>query len=95
MMLKKITAISMIAILASSLVACNTAANTDTSSSQTVTASQSSQSSQEEQSSQSSEQEQPPEKTVVSKQNYPDCDGSGHGYYEITYSDGTTEIQEY
>ena len=46
MMLKKITAIAMIAILASSLVACNTAANTDTSSSQTVTASQSSQSSQ-------------------------------------------------
>ena len=45
-MLKKITAIAMIAILASSLVACNTAANTDTSSSQTVTASQSSQSSQ-------------------------------------------------
>ena len=45
-MLKKITAIAMIAILAFSLVACNTAANTDTSSSQTVTASQSSQSSQ-------------------------------------------------
>ena len=44
-MLKKITAISMIAILASSLVACNTAANSDTntnSDSRTVTTSQSS-----------------------------------------------------
>ena len=67
----------------------------DSSSSESGQSSESSQSSQEEQSSQSSEQEQPPEKTVVSKQNYPACDGSGHGYYEITYSDGTTEIQEY
>lgn len=31
----------------------------------------------------------------VSRQRYDDCDGSGHGYYEIQYSDGTTEISEY
>lgn len=31
----------------------------------------------------------------VSRQNYPDCDGSGHGYYEITYSDGSVETVEY
>ena len=36
-----------------------------------------------------------PQKTEVSRQNYPDCDGSGHGYYEITYSDGSTAIVEY
>ncbi len=34
-------------------------------------------------------------KTVVSRQDVPDCDGSGHGYYIITYSDGTTEYQDY
>ncbi len=33
--------------------------------------------------------------TEVSRQQYPDCDGSGHGYYEIKYSDGHTEIVEY
>ncbi|MDO5422243.1 MAG: SH3 domain-containing protein [Eubacteriales bacterium] len=31
----------------------------------------------------------------VSRQKYDDCDGSGHGYYEITYSDGTVETEEY
>lgn len=31
----------------------------------------------------------------VSRQAYPDCDGSGHGYYEITYSDGSVETVEY
>ena len=31
-------------------------------------------------------------KTEVSRQAYDDCDGSGHGYYEITYSDGSTAI---
>lgn len=35
------------------------------------------------------------EKTEVSRQKYDDCDGSGHGYYEIIYSDGSTEIEEY
>ena len=30
-------------------------------------------------------------KTVVSKVPYYDCDGSGHGYWEITYSDGSKE----
>lgn len=34
-------------------------------------------------------------KTEVSRQAYDDCDGSGHGYYEITYSDGSTAIEEY
>lgn len=29
--------------------------------------------------------------TIVSKKAYYDCDGSGHGYYEIVYSDGTVE----
>ena len=31
----------------------------------------------------------------VSRDDYPDCDGSGHGYYEIHYSDGSTEYVEY
>lgn len=31
----------------------------------------------------------------VGRQAYDDCDGSGHGYYEITYSDGSVVIQEY
>lgn len=31
----------------------------------------------------------------VSRQAYDDCDGSGHGYYEITYSDGSVETVEY
>ena len=57
--------------------------------------SQQSQESPQPQQSEEQKQEEPAGKTVVSKQNYPDCDGSGHGYYEITYSDGTTEIQEY
>ena len=34
-------------------------------------------------------------KTEVSRQAYDDCDGSGRGYYEITYSDGSTAIEEY
>ena len=33
--------------------------------------------------------------TEVSRQQYPDCDGSGHGYWEVTYSDGHKEIIEY
>lgn len=36
-----------------------------------------------------------PERTVVSKQKVPDCDGSGHGYYVITWSDGTVEYEDY
>lgn len=35
------------------------------------------------------------EVTIVSKQDMPDCDGSGHGYYIITYSDGTVDYEEY
>lgn len=31
----------------------------------------------------------------VKRQKFDDCDGSGHGYYLITYSDGSTSIQEY
>lgn len=38
---------------------------------------------------------QAPQKTEVSRVNYPDCDGSGHGYYEVTYSDGSTAVIEY
>lgn len=34
-------------------------------------------------------------KTVVSKQKVPDCDGSGHGYYVITWSDGSVTYEEY
>ena len=37
----------------------------------------------------------PQGKYEVSRQAYDDCDGSGHGYYEITYSDGSTAIEEY
>lgn len=35
------------------------------------------------------------EPTEVSRQAYDDCDGSGHGYYEITYSDGSVGYEEY
>ena len=34
-------------------------------------------------------------KTVVSKTPIYDCDGSGHGYYEIKYSDGSVERQDF
>ena len=34
-------------------------------------------------------------RTVVSKTAFYDCDGSGHGYYEIVYSDGTTEYEQF
>lgn len=34
-------------------------------------------------------------KTEVKRQKFDDCDGSGHGYYLITYSDGSTGIIEY
>lgn len=34
-------------------------------------------------------------KTVVSKTPVYDCDGSGHGYYEIKYSDGSTAYEEF
>lgn len=32
---------------------------------------------------------------IVSKQAVDDCDGSGHGYYIITWSDGTVEYVDY
>ena len=32
---------------------------------------------------------------VVSKQKVPDCDGSGHGYYVITWSNGKVEYEDY
>ena len=38
---------------------------------------------------------QPAEKTEVSRQAYDDCDGSGHGYYEITWSDGSVTYENY
>lgn len=31
----------------------------------------------------------------VSREKFDDCDGSGHGYYLITYSDGSTSTEEY
>ena len=34
-------------------------------------------------------------KTVTSKVPIYDCDGSGHGYYEIYYSDGSVEYEEF
>lgn len=34
-------------------------------------------------------------KKEVKRQKFDDCDGSGHGYYLITYSDGSTGIIEY
>lgn len=34
-------------------------------------------------------------RAVVSKKAFYDCNGSGHGYYEITYSDGSVEYQEF
>lgn len=40
-------------------------------------------------------QTQPQEVYEVSREAYDDCDGSGHGYYEITYSDGSVAIEEY
>lgn len=36
-----------------------------------------------------------PERSVVSKKAFYDCDGSGHGYYEVTYSDGSVEYEEF
>ena len=33
--------------------------------------------------------------TIVSKKVFYDCDGSGHGYYEITYSDGSVEYERF
>ena len=37
----------------------------------------------------------PKGKQVVSKEAVYDCDGSGHGYYIITYSDGTVEYVDF
>lgn len=34
-------------------------------------------------------------RTMVSQEKVDDCDGSGHGVLIITYSDGTTETEEY
>lgn len=34
-------------------------------------------------------------KYEVSRQDMPDCDGSGHGYYIVIYSDGSTSYEEY
>lgn len=41
------------------------------------------------------EPEQPAGKTVVNKVPVYNCDGSGHGYYEIYYSDGSVEYEEF
>ena len=34
-------------------------------------------------------------KTVVSKENFPNCDDPNHGFYVITYSDGSTGTEVY
>lgn len=34
-------------------------------------------------------------KTIVNRKEYDDCDGSGHGYAEITWSDGSVTYEEY
>lgn len=34
-------------------------------------------------------------KVIVSKEAVPDCDGSGHGYYVITYEDGSVDYVDY
>ena len=34
-------------------------------------------------------------KAEIRREDYPDCDGSGHGYREIYYSDGSVVIEEY
>ena len=41
------------------------------------------------------QQQQQQEVYEVSRQKFDDCDGSGHGYYEITYSDGSVAYEEY
>ena len=33
--------------------------------------------------------------SILSKKAFYDCDGSGHGYYEIRYSDGTVEYENF
>ncbi len=43
----------------------------------------------------SNNQSQSGGKSVVSKQRVEDCDGSGHGYYVITYSDGSVAYEEF
>lgn len=35
------------------------------------------------------------EKVEVSRQEMPDCDGSGHGYYIVTWSDGSVTYEDY
>lgn len=35
------------------------------------------------------------EKTVISKKAFYDCNDTSHGYYEITYSDGSVEYEEF
>lgn len=44
---------------------------------------------------QQQQQQQTQEVYEVSRQQFDDCDGSGHGYYEITYSDGSVAYEEY
>ncbi|MCD7736779.1 MAG: hypothetical protein LUI07_07455, partial [Lachnospiraceae bacterium] len=34
-------------------------------------------------------------KTEVSREAVYDCDGSGHGYYVVTYSDGSVEYIDF
>ncbi|MDD6488491.1 MAG: G5 domain-containing protein [Clostridia bacterium] len=52
-------------------------------------------SSQPESSQPESSQSEQGGKKVVSKQKVYDCDGSGHGYYIITYDDGSVEYEDF
>lgn len=36
-----------------------------------------------------------PRRRVVSREQIFDCDGSGHGYYVITWSDGVVEYEDF
>lgn len=38
---------------------------------------------------------QAPSRTIISREPIYDCDGSGHGYYVITWSDGKVEYQDF
>ena len=43
----------------------------------------------------SSSRSKTPSVYETGRQKFDDCDGSGHGYYEVTYSDGSVKYEEY
>lgn len=66
----------------------STSTNSQASSSSSSKASNSS-------SSKSTSSSKPAAKSVVSKTKVPNCDDESHGYYEITWSDGSVTYEEY